>query len=446
MSALPGRPQRPLPFRIYAITCRHAVTAGADLPAAVARLLVAAPAGRVAVQLRDKDLPAEERDPLARGLRNLTRRHGALFFINGDLELAIRCGADGVHCGDGDPTLDLVMEHNANAAPERRLWVGASCHDSAGLQRAMQAGADFATLSPVLPSPGKAEPGEEMGWTGFARTLGDCEIPTFALGGLGPADAEAACAAGAWGVAAIRSLMAPAEPGEAVRRLLEPFAAIGSGARGGRIGRALSCTLAGILCLAAPGCGPGEPPADDDDSSQGSDDDDSGALPPPTPVDIPLPDGAFALSCAESEPDDIKIPLDSTIVPDPPWTEATNCGSLPAGATGLLLHITGSIQDLVSGTWNGDNDSYQFTSEATITPRGVLRWDPLQGDFDARVLCRSGDNWRDLFGHQLATAALAESGTAVFSVEAGSTCWIMIVGYSGGVGSYDFWLESTETL
>ena len=39
-------------------------------------------------------------------------------------------------------------------------------------------------------------------------------------------------------------------------------------------------------------------------------------------------------------------------------------------------------------------------------------------------------------------SALAESATAEFTIEAGSTCWIVIIGYSGLVGSYDFWLES----
>jgi len=432
---VPTWPQRPLPFRVYAITDRRAVPEGMLLTEAVSRLLVAAPAGRVAVQLRDKDLPAEERASLAADLRVITRRHGALLFINGDLELARSCGADGVHFADGDPGLEA-----AAAEPGQRLWLGASCHDAQSLRLARSRGAHFTTLSPVLPSPGKAEPGAELGWQDFAEMVDGCSIPTFALGGLGPAHAEQACAAGAWGVAAIRSLLAADDPVRTVQSLLEPFAPVGSGARGGRIGRLLSCALALCLSLSLGGCVSGQAPSNDDDSGA-TDDDDSSDEPPPTAVDIPLPDGPFALDCSESEPDDIDIPLDTLIIPEPPWAEATDCGILPATAGALLLHVRGTIQDLVDGTWNGDNDSYQFTTDLAVTPTAVLRWDPLQGDFDARVLCQRAGGWDDVFGHGLATAALAESATAEFEIEAGSTCWIVIIGYSGLVGSYDLWLE-----
>ena len=101
MNSVPDRPHRPLPFRIYVVTDRHALADGLTLPEAIERLLVAAPAGRVAVQLRDKDLPGRERAQLAGHLRLITQRHGALLFINSDIDLARSCGADGVHLPDG---------------------------------------------------------------------------------------------------------------------------------------------------------------------------------------------------------------------------------------------------------------------------------------------------------------------------------------------------------
>ena len=442
---LVGR-HRPPPFRIYAISDSLSLPSGTTQAEATAQLLRAAPAGRVAIQLRDKQLSPPQRAELAHQLRAITRRHGAWLFINGDIKLARDCGADGVHFPDGHPGLTALTdserrrEAGAGTGP---FWIGASCHDRAGLQRATALGADFVTLSPVMPSPGKASPGRELGWDRFTHLCEGCELPVFALGGLGRHDADRASIAGAYGVAAIRSLWQTNEPSAVISALLEPFAPLGSGARGGRIGRALSSGLALLLAASLGACGAALP-SDDDDSAQGTDDDDSAEQTSPTPVDIPLPNGPFALECESSEPDDMDIPLASTSIIDPPWLGATNCGVVPATGQELLLHIRGTLQDLVVGTWDGDNDSFEVRFERQVVVRGVLRWDPLQGDFDARVLCERGDGWDDLFGHQLATTAVAESADAEFAIEAGASCWIVIVGFSGLVGSYDFWMEEIE--
>jgi thiamine-phosphate diphosphorylase len=443
VTGVPDRHHRLLPFRIYAITDRQALPVGMTLPEAVARLLAAAPAGRVAIQLRDKDLAASDRWDLARRLREITRRHGALLIINGDLQLARACEADGVHFPDGHPGLDSLTDTERGQGADR-LWIGASCHDWQGMQRAEESGADFVTMSPVMPSPGKATPGQELGWNRFTDLAQRCALPTFALGGLGSDEAALARDCGAYGIAAIRSLWQASQPRELLAAMLEPFAPIGSGARGGRIGRALPSSLAMLLCVALSACGPSTVPGGDDDSE--TDDDDSAEPVALIPVDIPLPNDPFALECQGSEPDDVDIPLGSINVIDPPWPQASDCGSIPATAQGLLLHVHGSLQDLVEGTWDGDNDSFRFTVEREVTTRGVLRWDPLQGDFDALVRCERGDSWGDLFGRRLATTAVAETAEAAFAIEAGSSCWVVVIGFSGLVGSYDFWLEEIAPL
>jgi len=313
------------------------------------------------------------------------------------------------------------------------------------MQRAERAGADFVTMSPVMPSPGKAREGDELGWDRFKDLARACPLPTFALGGLGSDEAEQARDCGAHGIAAIRSIWQAEQPHELIAALLAPFAPVGSGARGGRIGRALSWSLAVLLSVTLSACGPSPTSPDDDDDSE-ADDDDSAAPEPVIPVDIPLPEGPFGLECLGSEPDDVDIPLGSINVVDPPWLQANDCGVIPGAAQGLLLHVQGTLQDLVEGTWDGDNDSFQFTVEREVTTRGVLRWDPLQGDFDALVRCERNSGWSNLFGRRLATTAVAETAEAEFPIEAGSSCWIVIMGFSGLVGSYDFWLEEIVPL
>jgi 8-oxo-dGTP diphosphatase len=85
------------------------------------------------------------------------------------------------------------------------LWFGVSCHDAAELKTAAQVGADYAFLGNVLPT--ASHPGQPgLGWETFAERVADLPLPVYGIGGLGPADLDAAWAAGAQGVAAIRGL------------------------------------------------------------------------------------------------------------------------------------------------------------------------------------------------------------------------------------------------
>ncbi|MEE2828883.1 MAG: thiamine phosphate synthase [Myxococcota bacterium] len=374
----------PLPFRLLAITDHEL-----GLPDLHC---LSQSTGGAALLFRDKDLPKPERFEQARHLRQQTRDLGLPLLIHGDAEIARDIGAEGLH-----------LSASATAVDAPGLLLGCSCHDESELARAAELGADYVTLSPVLASPGKGRP---LGWRSFARLAAACPLPVFALGGLGPDDLPRARSHGAWGVAGIRNFLALA---------------------------LLALSLA---------CGPQEANDDDsstlpdDDDSEGDDDDSS----PPTPVDIPLPAG-FALECGETEPNDIAITENSFNFADPPWTVATDCGSVEEEATGPLFHATGHIEDIVVGSWNGDNDTFAVRFERSVQPRGVLRWDPLQGDLDARFYCPRVGGWTDLFSGGLASAELAESAEASLSIDAGSTCYLFVVGYGGLVSDYDFWLE-----
>ena len=65
----------------------------------------------------------------------------------------------------------------------------------------MALGMDFAVVGPVIEK-GAAEP---LGWERFALLARGASIPVYAIGGLVPADMEAAWRAGAHGLAMIRA-------------------------------------------------------------------------------------------------------------------------------------------------------------------------------------------------------------------------------------------------
>ena len=108
-----------------------------------------------------------------------------------------------------------VPAHCLSALSERpvpdNLWFGASCHGAAELQAAARVRADYAFLGNVLPT--ASHPGQPgLGWNAFTAMVADLPLPVFAIGGLNPADLDAAWAAGAQGIAAIRGLW-PSSPG-----------------------------------------------------------------------------------------------------------------------------------------------------------------------------------------------------------------------------------------
>jgi thiamine-phosphate pyrophosphorylase len=84
--------------------------------------------------------------------------------------------------------------------------------------RARDGGASYATVSPIYDTPSKRAFGAPLGLSTLAEAtrLG---LPIIALGGIGPANAAEAYAAGAHGVAAIRAWLEGDDPSGVVRAL-----------------------------------------------------------------------------------------------------------------------------------------------------------------------------------------------------------------------------------
>ncbi len=171
----------------------HAESLGID--SFLARLDIALHNGLRLIQLRDKTLPEDARLALAHEAVRRAHLHGARVLVNGNLELACAVGADGVH-------LDSTAAAKLTARPDC-AWVGVSCHDAAELAHAAVIEADFALLSPVLPTlthPGAAT----LGWDTFSALAAASPIPVYGLGGLGRDDVALAQSHGAHGVALLR--------------------------------------------------------------------------------------------------------------------------------------------------------------------------------------------------------------------------------------------------
>lgn len=155
------------------------------------RLEAALEGGLKMLQLREKTMPADAFQALAREVVARCKDHGARVLINADLALAERLQA-GVHL----PAARLMRLDRRPDLP----WVGASCHDEAELERAQVLGVDLIVLGPVRPT--ASHPGAPtLGWDRFRTLAGGRAMPVYALGGLSAADLDTARRGGAHGVA-----------------------------------------------------------------------------------------------------------------------------------------------------------------------------------------------------------------------------------------------------
>ena len=177
---------------VYAIS--HAVGLGIEV--FLARLERALQQGLRLIQVRDKELDEATRLELARAVIARAKPYGARVLVNGSAELARAAGADGVH-------LDAAHLARLSERPDVD-WVGASCHNADELALAAEMGADFALLSPVLPT--LTHPGTPtLGWGTFSQWAAVSPIPVYGLGGLTAADVGLAQSYGAHGVALLRA-------------------------------------------------------------------------------------------------------------------------------------------------------------------------------------------------------------------------------------------------
>ena len=165
------------------------------------------------VQLRDKVLDARPLLARARVAAAVCHDHGVPFILNDRPDLALECGADGVHVGQDD----------APAALARRILgpdaiVGLSTHAPAEIDAAAGEPVDYLSAGPVSATPTKpGRPGTGLGY--LRHAAGATALPWFVTGGVTPETVPDMVAAGARRFVVVRWLTESDDPEAAARRL-----------------------------------------------------------------------------------------------------------------------------------------------------------------------------------------------------------------------------------
>ena len=181
------------------------VVSGEAQPGIQAAVLRAAiDGGADVIQLRHKHAAPGDLLATAVGLAHYARAHGALFIVNDHLDLAIQSGADGVHLGQDDLSLEAA----------RAAWgglVGRSTHSLAQAVEAEAQGADYIGVGPLFATPTK--PGRAaIGLDLLGQVARRVAIPWFAIGGIEAANLESVLGSGATRVAVVRAVCEAADP------------------------------------------------------------------------------------------------------------------------------------------------------------------------------------------------------------------------------------------
>ena len=179
----------------------------------VGRVASAVDGGVNLVQLRAKEMPGGKLLSLARELKRAMGERAALL-VNERVDVAVAAGARGVQLGEEA----LPIPAASHMLPAGSL-IGRSVHSVEGAVRATTDGADFLVVGTMFAT--DSHPGEEPAGPALMREVaGHCILPLIGIGGITPGNLNAIIAAGASGVAVIRSILAADDPATASREML----------------------------------------------------------------------------------------------------------------------------------------------------------------------------------------------------------------------------------
>jgi len=174
-------------------------------------------AGVSILQLRVKSLPPVDFLELAKQARAVTRAHGCQLIVNDRVDIALACGADGVHLGQDDLPL------RAGRKLMGQKIIGISTHDLDQARAAERDGADYIGFGPMFGTRTKATGYEARGPEMLQQIRGAVTLPIVAIGGITEANVQEVWQAGADSVAIIGDVLHDNDPGAKALRILGQY-------------------------------------------------------------------------------------------------------------------------------------------------------------------------------------------------------------------------------
>ena len=158
--------------------------------------------GATCVQLREKEMDDEGFLQEAMEIAALCRRYGVPFIINDNVEIALKCHADGVHVGQEDMDAACVRQQVGG-----HMMIGVSAHSVEEALAAVRNGADYLGVGAMFSTATKTDASVLP-----KETLRDIcaavDIPVVAIGGISRSNISRLAGAGVDGVALVSAIFA----------------------------------------------------------------------------------------------------------------------------------------------------------------------------------------------------------------------------------------------
>ena len=154
--------------------------------------------GATCVQLREKELNDDEFLAEAIEIGALCRKYSVPFFVNDNVDVAVKCHADGVHVGQEDMAASKVREKIGDG-----MMLGVSVHTVEEALKAVENGADCLGVGAMFSTSTKANvlPKETL-----RDICAAVDIPVVAIGGISESNIMQLSGTGVDGVALVSAI------------------------------------------------------------------------------------------------------------------------------------------------------------------------------------------------------------------------------------------------
>ena len=171
--------------------------------------------GATCIQLREKELGEDSFLEEAYEIKALCRKYQVPFIINDNVDIAVQCGADGIHVGQHDMEAGDVRQRIGD-----NMILGVSAQTVEQAVRAEQNGADYLGVGAVFSTSTKLD-ADTVSHETLKAICSAVHIPVVAIGGIYAYNMIELSGAGIDGVAVVSAVFAQNDVEKAARELRE---------------------------------------------------------------------------------------------------------------------------------------------------------------------------------------------------------------------------------
>lgn len=169
--------------------------------------------GVTCVQLREKVLEKEKFLEEALEMKKLCTKYQIPFIINDNVEIALKCKADGIHVGQSD-----MEAGNVRKLAGEHMIIGVSVRTVEEAVAAEKSGADYLGVGAMFPTSTKLD-AADVSYETLKEICSTVTIPVVAIGGINKNNIQELAGTGVDGIALVSAIFAAENIEETCREL-----------------------------------------------------------------------------------------------------------------------------------------------------------------------------------------------------------------------------------